>query len=262
MASSAHKTALSPGDPRLIQLWARRYAKSRTIPYLVQWFFIVVMILVVGGTILLTNQAMQTGSQLLVSCSLISILLAIVALSWFSMSRAGGMLIWRITQKIYGEEGYVSDMDDAATPMPWWIMVMGGGLVVYHLLGALLISFGYLPLENLQPYSAVYMVAFLITMIIHQKLGFWAWLWPLLYWMHGLMLMSGLPLRFPSKPIYLELLNLVVPVFGYGLLSIIVGHIYSRYALGQLKRLARGDIPDMPSDITCDVEEDGKDESV
>ncbi len=32
---------------------------------------------------------------------------------------------------------------------------------------------------------------------------------------------------------------MVVPVFGYGLFAIVVGHIYSRFALWQLKRLAR-----------------------
>ena len=51
----------------------------------------------------------------------------------------------------------------------------------------------------------------------------------------------GIPIRFERE---YELLNIAAPVFGYGLIAILAGHIYSRYALWKLKTLTRNAIPD------------------
>lgn len=240
---AAHATPpLEPGDPRRIMRWARRYAKSRTISFLVQWVVIVVIISVVAIAAGLTNQAYRAGNMGLVTISVAAMALSILTLTWFSASAWGGEVVWRVTQWLYGREGYVAYESDAQPgPLPWWISGLGGGLVVYHLLGAMLITFNRLPLNLMQPYSAVYMAPFLGLMIYYQRLGIWAWIWPVLYAAHAVGVLLGWHVVF-SRP--WEMLNIVGPIFGYGLVAILVGHAYSRFALWQLKRLTRSGLPD------------------
>lgn len=237
------------GDPRLIVQWARRYAKSRTISFLVQWVFIVGMVVVIGVTAALTNMAYQSGNDVLVYVSVAFMGLMILALTWFSLSPWGGDLVFRITQWLYGEEGYVTYSEESGEAAPgraWLLTALGGGLVIYHLVGALLVSLNYLSLHHLQPFSALYMAPFLIYMIRAQGLGFWAWFWPLLYGLHAVLLLAGAPIRLTGQ---WTILNMIVPVFGYGLVAIIVGHVYSRYALRKLRRLARSGLDKASSDI-------------
>lgn len=229
---------LQPGDPRLIMQWARRYAKSRTISFLVQWVFIVAMVAVVGLAANLTNAAYRSGNAALVYLSVAAMCVVMIVLLWFSMSRWGGELIFRITQWFYGREGYVAveDADEERPRGAWLMTALGGGLVAYHLLGAALVSLQYLPLHYMQPFSALYMAPFLGYMIVAQGLGVWAWIWPLLYAMHAALLITGVMPSFSGE---YEFLNMIVPVFGYGLVAILAGHLYSRYALWKLKSLAR-----------------------
>jgi hypothetical protein len=223
--------------------WARRYAKSRTISFLVQWVFIVVMVLVVAIAATLTNTAYQQGNLMLTYASVTLMCVVMLLLMWFSMSRWGGELIFRITQWFYGREGYVSyDEEHGTAPRsPWLMTALGGGLVGFHLLGAMLVSLNYLSLRNMQPFSAIYMVPFLCYMIWAQGLGIWAWIWPVLYGVHGILLFTDV---FPKLPPNYTFLHMIVPVFGYGLVAIVTGHLYSRYALWRLKRLARTGLGD------------------
>lgn len=239
---------MQAGDPRLIIQWAQRYAKSRTVSFLVQWVFIVAMVAGIGMAASLTNMAYKDENMGLFTVSVVAMVVAILAFTWFSMSRWGGELIWRITQWLYGEEGYVAflgDRDDG--PTPWWLTALGGGLVVHHLAAAILVSFNYLQFKHMQPFSAAYMAPFLVVMILYQKLGFWAWVWPVLYALHAVLLLCGAPIAFTGQ---WQLLNMVLPVFGYGLAAIVTGHCYSRFALRQLQRVARTGLPgdeEMPS---------------
>jgi len=233
------------GDPRLMILWAKRYAKSRTISFLVQWVFIMGMVLVIATAASLTQLAHTSGNTALFALAIATMGLAILVLAWFSVSAWGGELIWKITQWLYGTEGYVAVSGERDhQPTPWWLTALGGGLVIYHLVGAILVGFGHLRLDFMQPYSALYMTPFLITLIVYQQLGFWAWIWPLLYALHALLLIAGInPLPLRGEWV---LFHLVLPVFGYGLLAILSGHAYSRFALWKLKRLARSGLPEDP----------------
>ena len=236
--------SLQAGDPRLIVQWARHYAKSRTISFLVQWVFILIMALAIGMAGSLTNIAYRAHNTALFSAAVVTLVLTILLFMWFSVSKWGGEFIWRITQWMYGEEGYVTYLGDRKDgPTPWWITVLSGTLVIYHLVGALLVGFNYLQINNLQPYSAAYMVPFLGCMILYQRLGFWAWLWPGLYALHALLLLAHVPVGLPGR---WQMLTLLVSAFGCGLLAILAGHAFSRYALWKLKRLARTGLPNLP----------------
>ncbi len=243
MPAPAKDEIFSRNDPRALIRWTRRYAKSRTISFLVQWFFIVVMITVVAAAGHYTNQAHSRGDRdILFYGSVVTMFLAIIALAWFSLSGRGGDMIWSITRRIYGREGHVEYSEgDATGRMPLSIMAASGGLIIYHLVGALLVTFNYLYMKNMMPFSAAYMVPFLFAIIINQRLGFWAYIWPILYALHAILLLAGLPIRFGGQ---WQLMNMVVPVLGYGFIAILTGHLYSRFALRQLKRLAREGLPD------------------
>lgn len=224
------------GDPRQIVRWARHYAKSRTISFLVQWIFIAFVVLIVAVAASLMNTAHRAGNTGLVTLSTMAMICGILVLTWFSVSSWGAEVVARVTTWLYGREGYVDYREEGAgAALGWWLTLLGGGLVVYHLIGALLITYGYVSLRYLQPFSAAYMVPYLVLLIVSQRLGFWAWFWPVLYALHALALLWNAP-RFRGD---LELLNVLLPVFGYGLIAILVGHIYSRFALHKLKRLAR-----------------------
>ncbi len=236
MSGDTSPAPLKAGDPRLIVLWARRYAKSRTISFLVQWVFILAMVSVAALAAILINTAHAAGNLVLFWSSVGFMGLTIVLLAWFSFSPWGGEAIWRITQWLYGKEGYVAYGEEESGVLPIWLTALGGGLVAYHLAGALLVSFNFSWIRYLQPYSALYLAPFLGVLIVYQHLGFWAWLWPVLYALHAVLLLAGAPIEFRGQ---WQMMNLILPVFGYGLVAILVGHLFSRYALWRLKRLAR-----------------------
>ena len=244
MRTGNDSTKFQPGDPRLVMRWARRYAKSRTISFLVQWVFIVVMVVIIGVAANLTSMAYRSENMGLFSVSVAAMVLSIFGLTWFSVSPWGGEVIYRITQWLYGSEGYVEYTGDQRKgPTPLWLTALGGGLVIHHLVGALLVSFRWLSFEHMQPFSALYMAPFLMVLIVYQRLGFWAWFWPLLYAGYAILLMLDFPVGFRGKWM---ILNMVVPVFACGLFAIAIGHVYSRWALWNLKRVARAGLVDGP----------------
>lgn len=237
MGTPSSKSVSEAGDPRQIIRWARRYAKSRTISFMVQWALMVCLLLGIWLAASLTRTAYRMENFGLVTASAASMLLFMLVLIWFSVSRWGGEFIWRITVWLYGEEGYVEYTSDARQgSAQWWLTLLGTGLVGYHLLGALLITFNYLELRHMQPFSAAYLTPFLITLILVQRLGMWAWIWPVLYAAHAILVAAGAPIVFSGN---LDLLNMAIPVFGYGFVAILTGHCYSRFALWKLKRLTR-----------------------
>lgn len=245
MSTGNHTPPMQAGDPRLIMRWARRYAKSRTISFLVQWVFIVIMVVLIGVTSNLTSLAYRAENTGLFYVSVAAMVVAILALIWFSISPWGGEIIFRITRWLYGAEGHVEYTGDVRKgPLPIWLTALGGGMVIYHLVGALLVSFRWLSFEHLQPFSAAYMAPFLMLLILYQRLGFWAWFWPVLYGLHAILLLADFPIGFRGQWM---ILNMVVPVFAYGLIAILLGHLYSRYALWHLKRLARQGLDDLPA---------------
>lgn len=253
MPTARKNEAVTQDDPRALIRWTRRYAKSRTISFLVQWVFIVIMVTVVAAAGYFTNQAYREDPNgIPFYASVTTMFLAIIALAWFSLSGRGGDVIWAITRRIYGREGYVEYTDGSpGGPMPMWLTIASAGLIIYHLVGALLVTFNFLYMKNMMPFSAAYMVPFLFVIIITQRLGFWAYIWPSLYALHAILMLAGAPIRFSGQ---WQLMNMVVPVLGYGFVAILIGHLYSRFALLQLKRLARSGLDGMEA---VDEEEEG-----
>jgi hypothetical protein len=89
----------------------------------------------------------------------------------------------------------------------------------------------------LQPVVAAYMVPVLFA--LHTRRGMMGGplmlLWPVLYALHALLLLAGVPLPAPQD----AMMNALVPLSAYGAVAILASHAYSRYALRRLRRLAK-----------------------
>lgn len=247
------KKEIHTADPHEIIQWTRRYARSRTIYFLVQWFLIVFVICIIGLVASLTQQAYTAGNKALFYTSVVFLVIAFFFFMWISISQWTAELVWQVTQWFYGKEGFVSpDEKKRSKTLPRWVIALIGLMLVYHILAALLISFRYLSLQYLQPFSAVALVPVLCILIYYQDLGFWAWLWPILYGLHAILLLCDVPISFPA-PWYL--LNIMIPIFGYGFIAILVGHIYSRYALWRLKSITRQGLEEYLDKEQCEEQE-------
>ena len=62
-------------------------------------------------------------------------------------------------------------------------------------------------------------------------------LWPALYGLHAILIVAGVPIIFVGA---WSSLNMLIPVIGYGLLTGLISHAYSRFALRKLRRAAEG----------------------
>jgi hypothetical protein len=235
-----------PRELREIALWTERYARSRTLPFLVQWLFIVLLVTFVGLLSYLTLYAYWHRDEVLQWIGIGSLGAFSLGLLVFSTSRWGGDQVWRISQWLYGREGYARSSGESSG-QPWsnWILPAGVGLALYHVAGGAAIALGFLAPQWGQVLSALYLTPFLAMMILSQRLGFWAWLWPAGYAIHAMLALAGAPVQI-GEPWWL--LDVVLPLFGYGLISIMVGHAYSRYALRRLKAHARAGLGDSDSD--------------
>jgi hypothetical protein len=62
-------------------------------------------------------------------------------------------------------------------------------------------------------------------------------LWPALYAIHAALILSGLSLGFLERPS----VSILFPVTVYGIIAALASHIYGRFALRKLRRLAQAD---------------------
>ena len=249
-------------DPRQIAKWAKRYARSRTIPFLVQWVFILLIVVVLGVLSQGALSAWHHEQLVLQWTCVVAIAVVTLGLLWFSVARWGQQQIWGISQWVYGKEGYAAyrgaGAAAGAAKRMRWVPAAAAVLALYHLVGLVLAGLQILPMKLLLPFSAPCMIVFLGVMIVSQRLGFWAWLWPAFYGVHAVLLVAGAPLPFVER---WEFVHVIVAVFGWGALSMVVGHLYSRYALSKLKQLARSGLNEAQMDVSGSGPEPGGDEA-
>jgi hypothetical protein len=150
----------------------------------------------------------------------------------------GGMTphLIRATSWLYRHEGEVSLCPTPPTQRPRRQALVAGLLVGLPLL-ALIIVAAYVPPRYIQPLTALWAVPFLVGLWLLQRAQMSAvvLLWPVLYAIHAVLILAGVPLVFSGS---LQGLNVLAPMLGYGLLTGIIAHLYSRYALTRLRKLA------------------------
>jgi hypothetical protein len=221
---------------REIPKWARRYAENRTLPVAVSLVLFVVGSTATGGLSYLGAWCLHSRAYPAAFASLAALLGVLIFWMWFSF-RGARRLIPSISAYLYRGEGSVS-LEGAQRAGPagrFGAIVLGVGIALHVCLGAL----DLLPLEYMQPVSAIYIVPAVLLMGMRSakrsRGSPFMLLWPALYALHAGLVVGGVPIQFTGS--YFGL-NMLIPVAGYGLVAALAGHLYSRVALRRLRDLA------------------------
>lgn len=226
-------------DVREIPIWARRYAQNRTLAVVASLVIFLVSYAAIGGLSYLTAWAYVSGHRGLAAVLMLFLAAALVAVLWFSF--VGGPSIMRgITDRLYHAEGHASTgpSPDEVGRQVWTQLPLVGFLFMFCVIASVGLGLmGFIPIRYMQPVSALYVVPFIFYLGTRMRgVGSpFMFLWPALYGLHAILLAAGAPIHFGGS---YEMLNMLVPVAGYGLVAALAGHIYSRIALRRLKALA------------------------
>jgi hypothetical protein len=231
-------------DLRQIPAWTRRYARNRTLPVLVFLAIIPLGFAAFAGFSWLTVWAYVTGRRVLAGASAVALSGFTVWWLWFSCVGAAKIIL-RATERLYRREGSVSvgPPEHAIGKPPHFV----GFLFAFCVLASVALGLlGFLPIRYMQPISALYVVPFLIYLGIRLRgVGSpFMFVWPALYALHAILLVAGAPIYFAG---HYTVLNVFVPMVGYGVVGALAGHLYSRLALRRLRTLAKSPEAESPA---------------
>ena len=227
-------------DSLVAAKWTRRYAQNRAIPVLVGlavFLTLFMALLVLWRTV---GVAYRAGNLPLFWGCVAGLVPANLLVIWLSVPWWGGRQLQRLMWRYYCREGAVTINPRIGKGTGQVV-----GLTVAILFGACLIAhvtlgfLGFVSIETQLPVSALYVVPFLVVLflLMRPQVGYLMLLWPGLYVVHAVLMVCGVPIRFAGE---LEALNMLVPVAGYGFVTALVQHLYNRWALSRVRRLARG----------------------
>ena len=236
---------------REIPKWTRKYAQNRTLTIMVLLgmlgLFSMFIAAIVGFTLGLAVAGFRKGNIVLGCVGiavLIAVLAALVKFYIFIFKKFGGknkgLLDQIIDRWIYSREGIASIPVPEATKKKKWleitVAIVWGGLF----LGTMYLGMvNFIPVKYVQPISALYCVPYTVSVWYFwrsPRIGPIFLLSPTLYAIHAILIVAGVPIFFSSN--FGAVLNMSLPLIGYGFVPFIVGHLYSRYALKKLKGLA------------------------
>jgi len=228
-----------PEDIRHVADLSRRYAQSRAGgPFLIFMTVFIVLTAAIAISSRLAGEAYRVGNMAAFWVCIAFLAIALVALIWFSIPVWGGLWLARVAQRLYRKEGNASLAvpEKLTSRAPVYIAAVLFALCIQGtvVLGLL----GYLPVEYMQPISALYVVPFMVFLAFRMKPigGMWMLLWPALYAAHAILIVAGAPITFNEG---WQFLNMFIPTAGYGLLCGIITYVANRTTLRRLKRLAR-----------------------
>lgn len=231
-----------PDDPRQIPKWTRIYAQNRSLPVVVSLLIFLILAGAIGLPSYLAGYAYRSGNIPLLAACMGVLAVAVTALFYMAIPSWGGRRMDELAQRLYAKEGAVT-IGGPSTPRRKalgvvWAVGYGACILASVILGML----GYIPHEYMQPVSALYVVPFMVALGLMLKPAGWPMmlLWPALYALHAILIVSGVPILFAGP---WDTLNMLLPIAGYGLLAGLASHLYRRFALRKLRRLARVDLP-------------------
>jgi hypothetical protein len=233
-----------------IPKWTRRHAQNRTLTVLVLLAMTMLYGMFVAALVGLSLALAVAGfwkGNIVLGCVgaavFVAVLVAIVKLQIIILAKFGGKnrgLIDQIVDRwIYGKEGFVSIPPPKITKKMRGLDYLLGATGLIYILGINhLCMMDHIAFKYQQPLMALYFVptfVFEYFLLLRPKVGPLVLLWPILYAIHAILIIAGVPIFFTGKS---EILNMPVPLIGYALLAYMIGHIYSRYALKKLKTAA------------------------
>jgi hypothetical protein len=241
---------MSQNEERLkkIPKWTRRYAQNRTLTILVLMLMITLFSMFIAallGFLFAFAFAEFRKGNIILGCVgvavLIAVLAAIVRFYIYIFAKFGGknkgLLDQIVDRWIYGREGTASLPLPEAMKKTKWTEILASIVYMVCLLGSMELGMlGYIPVKDFIPLTALFVVPFNIYIYFIQRprLGPVLLLCPILYAVHAILIIAGIPIYFTG--IFAVPLNLLVPLI-YTFLTYIIGHFYSRYALKKLRDL-------------------------
>jgi hypothetical protein len=225
-------------DPRELSRWVRLYAQNRSLPMVASLVIFVAFSVAIGGGSYLAGAAYLNRHMVLFAACIVVLVFVIAGLIYVSVPQWGGRRMEQLAKQLYAKEGQVALATTQVAGRRRTGLLLGlvfGACIVASLILGLL---GYIPQRYMQPVSALYVVPFLVVLnvLMRPAVGWLMLLWPALYALHAILIVAGAPILFTGA---WDGLNMLIPVAGYGLLAGLVAHIYSRFALHRVKRLAR-----------------------
>jgi len=231
-----------------IPKWTRKYAQNRTLTILVLMVMTVLfgmfVAFLVGFLLALVFAGFSKGNVVLGCVGiavLVAVLAAIVKFYIFMFAKFGGknkgLLDKIIDRWIYGREGFASIPMPAATKKKKWSEILAAIVYMVCLLGSMeLAMLGYISDKYLLPLMTLFVVPFNVYLYFIQRprLGPVLLICPILYTIHAILIIAGVPIFFTGT--FAVPLNMFLPVI-YTFLTYMIGHAYSRYALNKLKGL-------------------------
>jgi hypothetical protein len=231
-----------------IPRWTRKYVQNRTLTILVlmlmMTLFSMFVAFLIAFSLVLAAAGFRKGNIILGCVGiavLIAVLAAIVKFYIFMFAKFGGknkgLLDQIIDRWIYGREGTASIPMPEATKKRKWSEILTAIVYMVCLLGSMeLAMLGYIPDKYLLPLMALFVVPFNVYLYLVQRprLGPILLLCPILYTIHAILIIAGVPIYFTGN--YAVPLNMFLPVI-YTYFTYMIGHLYSRYALKKLKGL-------------------------
>ncbi len=220
---------LPPDHIREIPKWTRAYARNRTLPALVVMAVWLALFLCSSRFFGRAGDAWRAGQKVQFSLWLAAGLVCLATILLPSIPPVTRKLQRALSKALYGHEGEVAV---AADSQPRRVVryavctIFIGGVLAEVALGS------HIPDRYVQPVSALYVLPFLV--MAARWAGLAGVLYPLLYGFHAVLILAGAPIWFQGK---WAQLNILLPIGGYGILSLLGGHIYNRIALGRLRRL-------------------------
>ena len=216
-------------EAQQLQHWVRHYAQNRSLPVMVALAVFVLLFLAIGVPSYWGGVAYRAGNLPVFVVCVVVVIFAMAATIFVSVPRWGGRRLQQMAEALYAREGSVT-ISAPQAHRPWVVAAIGVAFVSCVLGTVVLGLLGYLPSKYMQPISALYVVPFLVALnfLMRPVTGYIPLLWPLLYTLHAVLIVAGAPIVFVGP---WESLNMLVPIVGYGVLTSLVGHIYSRWAL-------------------------------
>ncbi len=223
-----------------ISKWTQRYAENRTLPFVINMMISLLFGFAVGIPSYFGGRAYRSGNVLQLWICILSLMIVFPALIFYSVPKWGGKYIEKLIRFLYRKEGQVILAIPKKTKSQrraGWIAGLLLGVCV--VISIILIVFCKIPIKYMQPVSALCVIPLIIAVGIWRPpsvkpAGFLVWLWPILYAIHAILVVAGVPIQFERPWIFF---NILIPIAGYGILCGLLGHIYSRYALKKLKGL-------------------------
>ncbi|HUT31079.1 MAG TPA: hypothetical protein VMX13_14895 [Sedimentisphaerales bacterium] len=231
-----------------IPKWTRRYAQNRTLTILVlmvmTMLFGMFFAVLVGFPFALAVAGFRKGNIIL-GCVGIAVLVAVLVAYFKCLlilnrkfgGKNRGLLDRLLDQRIYGKEGTVSTPQPKLSKKKKCLGIFVGIVYMVCILGSMeLAMIGYIPVKYLLPFMALFVVPFGVYQyfILWPRFGPVLLIYPILYAIHAILIIAGLPIFFTG--LFAVPLNMLLPII-YNLLAYLIGHLYSRYTLKKLKGL-------------------------